>query len=64
MPSMKKVKGGWKVTNKETGKSYIYKSKTAAKAVVRKGYKSKEKIIDNGGSDYGGQLFKPENWLN
>ena len=61
---MKKVKGGWKVYNKETGRSYVYKSETAAKAVVRKGYKSKENIIDNGGSDYGGQLFKPENWLN
>ena len=61
---MYKVKGGYKVYNKKTKKSKIYKSKTAAKAVVRKGYKSKENIIDNGGSDYGGQLFKPENWLN
>ena len=62
MPSMKKVKGGWRVYNKETGRSYVYKSETAAKAVVRKGYKSKENIIDNGGSDYGGQLAKPEKW--
>ena len=23
-----------------------------------------ENIIKNGGSDYGGQLFRPENWLN
>ena len=64
MPSMYKVKGGYKVYNKKTKKSKIYKSKSKAQAIVKKGYKSKENIIDNGGSDYGGQLFKAENWLN
>ena len=59
---MYKVKGGYKVYNKKTKKSKIYKSKSEAKAIVKKGYKS-ENIIENGGSDYGGQLFKAENWL-
>jgi len=60
---MYKVKGGYKVLNKETGKTKLYKSKKKAQAIVKKGYKSKENIIENGGSDYGGQLFKAENWL-
>ena len=61
MPSMTKVKGGYKVYNKKTKKSKIYKSKKKASSIVKKGYKS-ENIIKNGGSDYGGQLFKAENW--
>jgi len=48
---------------KKTKKSKIYKSKQKASSIVKKGYKS-ENIIENGGSDYGGQLFKAENWLN
>ena len=63
MPSMSKVKDGYKVYNKKTKKSKIYKSKKKASSIVKKGYKS-ENIIENGGSDYGGQLFKAENWLN
>ena len=63
MPSMTKVKGGYKVYNKKTKKSKIYKSKKKASSIVKKGYKS-ENIIKNRGSDYGGQLFKVENWVN
>ena len=77
MPSMTKVKGGYKVFNKETGKSVFVKQKSKAEGMVKKGYKGylkkkykksvnkkvSENIIDNGGSDYGGQLFRAENWL-
>jgi archaellum component FlaG (FlaF/FlaG flagellin family) len=63
MPSMTKTKDGYSVYNKNTGKTKLYKSKKKAQAIVKKGYKSKENIIENGGSDYGGQLFKAENWL-
>ena len=78
MPSMTKVKGGYKVFNKETGKTVFVKQKSKAEGMVKKGYKGylkkkykksakdnvDENIIKNGGSDYGGQLFKAENWLN
>lgn len=78
MPSMTKVKGGYKVFNKETGKTVFVKQKSKAEGMVKKGYKGylkkkykksakdnvDENIIKNGGSDYGGQLFRPENWLN
>ena len=74
---MTKVKGGYKVFNKETGKSVFVKQKSKAEGMVKKGYKGylkkkykksakdnvDENIIKNGGSDYGGQLFKAENWL-
>ena len=75
---MTKVKGGYKVFNKETGKTVFVKQKSKAEGMVKKGYKGylkkkykksagkkvKENIIENGGSDYGGQLFRAENWLN
>jgi len=60
MPSMYKVKGGYKVYNKKTKKSKIYKSKKKASSIVKKGYKSDKNVT---GADYGGQLFKAENWL-
>jgi len=48
MPSMKKVKGGYKVYNKETGKSKFVKHKKQAEDMVNKGYsKSKSSYKKN-----------------
>ena len=49
MPSMRKVKGGYKVYNKETGKSKFVKHKKQAEDMVNKGYsksKSSEDFIE------------------
>jgi hypothetical protein len=70
MPSMSKVKGGYKVYNKETGKSKFVKHKKQAEDMVKKGYskskasykKNKDITAEDVSFDYGGQLFKAENW--
>ena len=72
MPSMTKVKGGYKVYNKETGKSKFVKYKKQAEDMVKKGYskskksykQNKDVTADDVSFDYGGQLFKAENWVN
>jgi len=72
MPSMSKVKGGYKVYNKETGKSKFVKHKKQAEDMVNKGYskskssykKNKNVTAKDVSFDYGGQLFKAENWVN
>ena len=72
MPSMRKVKGGYKVDNKETGKSKFVKHKKQAEDMVNKGYskskssykKNKNVTAEDVSFDYGGQLFKAENWVN
>ena len=72
MPSMTKVKGGYKVYNKETGKSKFVKHKKQAEDMVNKGYskskssykKNKNVTAKDVSFDYGGQLFKAENWVN
>ena len=57
MPLLKRTRTGWQVIDKRTGKVLLNtKSKKQAEALVRKGYKKKH-------SDYGGELFKPENWM-
>ena len=57
MPLLKRTRTGWQVIDKNTGKVLLNKkSKKQAEALVRKGYKKKH-------SDYGGELFKPENWM-
>lgn len=57
MPLLKRTRTGWQVIDKHTGKVLLNtKSKKQAEALVRKGYKKKH-------SDYGGELFKPENWM-
>ena len=72
MPSMRKVKGGYKVYNKETGKSKFVKHKKQAEDMVNKGYskskssykKNKNVTAEDVSFDYGGQLFKAEHWVN
>ena len=67
---MSKVKGGYKVYNKETGKSKFVKHKKQAEDMVNKGYskskssykKNKNVTAKDVSFDYGGQLFKAENW--
>lgn len=69
---MSKVKGGYKVYNKETGKSKFVKHKKQAEDMVNKGYskskssykKNKNVTAKDVSFDYGGQLFKAENWVN
>ena len=69
---MTKVKGGYKVYNKETGKSKFVKHKKQAEDMVNKGYskskssykKNKNVTAKDVSFDYGGQLFKAENWVN
>ena len=69
---MRKVKGGYKVYNKETGKSKFVKHKKQAEDMVKKGYskskssykKNKNVTAEDVSFDYGGQLFKAENWVN
>lgn len=69
---MRKVKGGYKVYNKETGKSKFVKHKKQAEDMVNKGYskskssykKNKNVTAKDVSFDYGGQLFKAENWVN
>ena len=46
MPSMSKVKGGYKVYNKETGKSKFVKHKKQAEDMVKKGYSKSKKVIN------------------
>tara|TARA_B100000029_G_C17552420_1_gene950577 strand:- start:1257 stop:1463 length:207 start_codon:yes stop_codon:yes gene_type:complete len=59
MPHFKgKVKGGWKVYDKETGKSTIYQSKKEALSVVKKGYGRKPKRD----LDYGTKMFTVDSW--
>ena len=69
---MTKVKGGYKVYNKETGKSKFVKHKKQAEDMVNKGFskskssykKNKNVTAKDVSFDYGGQLFKAENWVN
>ena len=69
---MRKVKGGYKVYNKEPGKSKFVKHKKQAEDMVNKGYskskssykKNKNVTAEDVSFDYGGQLFKAENWVN
>lgn len=67
MPHLSKVKGGWKVTNKETGSSKFYKSKAAAMAVVAKGYGRKKgpilkQVKPKRSLDYGTKMFSVDSW--
>ena len=58
MPLLKRTRTGWQVIDKNTGKVLLNtKSKKQAEALVRKGYKK------HPSGDYGGELFKPENWM-
>ncbi len=67
MPQLSKVKGGWKVTNKQTGVSKFYKSKAQAMAVVAKGYhktssyRTKQRKLDYGSKMFTVDAWKPKN---
>jgi len=66
MPSMKKVKGGYEVYNKETGKTTFTKFKKNADNLVAKGYhkkKYKKVTTKEIGFDYGGKLFDADSWI-
>ena len=62
MPHLSKVKGGWEVTNKETGSSKFYKSKAQAMAVVAKGYGRKKEVKPKRSLDYGTKMFSVDSW--
>jgi len=55
MPSMKKVKDGYEVYNKNTKKTKLVKTKKQAEKIVKKGYKKEE-------LDYGSKLFDVNSW--
>ena len=58
MPLLKRTRTGWQVIDKHTGKVLLNtKSKKQAEALVRKGYKKHTSCV------YGGEMFKPENWM-
>ena len=69
---MRKLKGVYKFYNKETGKSKFVKHKKQAEDMVNKGYskskssykKNKDVTAEDVSFDYGGQLFRAENWIN
>lgn len=66
MPSMKKVKGGYEVYDKETGKTTFVKLKKNADALVAKGYhkkKYKKTSTKEIGFGYGGGLFDANSWI-
>ncbi len=59
--SKKKCACSYKVTNKYTGKSKVYKSKASASIVVKKGYhQTKPKSASS--LDYGTKMFTVDAW--